>query len=52
MRERDSRIFQSLLQQPVEPIPVRIIEEDRLPGVIPKDDMIDAAGEMYAGFTR
>ena len=47
-----AEFFDAFLQEQVEPIPIRVFEEDRLSGVTTKDDMIDGAGEMDAGFTR
>jgi hypothetical protein len=47
----EAEFFDALLEEQVEPIPVRLIKKDGLSGVTTKNDVIDGAWEMYAGFT-
>lgn len=43
-------LFSDALEDQVQTVPVVISEENRLAGVAAKDDMIDSAGIMDAGF--
>jgi hypothetical protein len=42
----------SILKKQVESVPVPFIEENRISGIAAKDNMVDSAGIMNAGFTR
>ena len=44
-------LFYDILEKMVEPEPVAVIEENRLPGVTAKNNMVDCAGKMDARFT-
>jgi len=45
-----AKLLDRVLQHQVQAIVVAISKEDLLAGIAAQDDMVDCAGEMYAGF--
>lgn len=46
-----AELFYYVLQQEIETAAVELVDKNRLSGIAAKNDMVDSAGIMYAGFT-